>query len=213
MIARMPWIDGSIGVKFNTIEGRPVPPIISKMLQTELTLPEFLALPESKPALEYIDGRVIQKHLPKTRHARLQGKFIEKINRVTETEKIAYAFPELRCTFAGRSIVPDIAVLLWQNIPFDENGEPLDNILTPPDWSIEILSPDQSSNRVAGNILHCIKHGGQLGWLLDVEDRSILVFLPDRPLEYRYDRDNLEILAGIPLELTVEEVFSWLKMQ
>ncbi|MCA2621975.1 MULTISPECIES: Uma2 family endonuclease [unclassified Microcystis] len=183
------------------------------MLQSLLTLPEFLALPESKPALEYIDGRIVQKAMPKTRHARLQSKLIEKINRITETEKIAYAFPELRCTFAGRSIVPDIAVLLWQNIPFDTNGEPLDNILIPPDWTIEILSPEQSSNRVTGNILYCLKHGCKLGWLLDAEDRSILIFLPDRPPELRQGLDRLEILPDIDLELTVEAVFSWLKMQ
>ena len=38
-----------------------------------------------------------------------------------------------------------------------------------PDWTIEILSPEQSSTRVVSNILHCIDHGCQLGWLIDPE--------------------------------------------
>ena len=81
-----------------------------------LTLESFLALPETKPGSEYIHGQVFQKPMPKTRHSRLQGKLTEAINRVAEDKQIAYAFPELRCTFGGRSLIPDIAVFLWQNI-------------------------------------------------------------------------------------------------
>ena len=77
-----------------------------------LTLEEFLKLPETKPTSEYIEGEIIQKPLPKIKHSRLQLRACNEINQVTETPKIAYAFPELRCTFGGRSIVPDIAVLL-----------------------------------------------------------------------------------------------------
>ena len=105
-----------------------------------LTLEKFLNLPETKPASEYIDGEIIQKPMPKTRHSRLQGKLIDAINEVTEARQIAYAFPELRCTFGGRSIIPDVAVFRWQYIGLDENGEPLDDVLVAPNWTIEILS-------------------------------------------------------------------------
>ena len=73
-----------------------------------LTLEEFLKLPETKPASLYIDGEIILKPMPKTRHSRLQAKLIDGINEVTEKRQIAYAFPELRCTFGGRSIVPGV---------------------------------------------------------------------------------------------------------
>ncbi|MCC5639106.1 Uma2 family endonuclease [Nostoc sp. CHAB 5844] len=179
---------------------------------SSITLEEFLALPETKPASEYIDGEIIQKPMPKTRHSRLQSKLIGTVNEVTEESRVAYAFPELRCTFGGRSIVPDIAVLRWEHIEFDENGEPVDDILVAPDWTIEILSPDQSSNRVTGNILHCLKYGCQLGWLIDPSDRSILVFQPKQQPELLQGKDNLIVLDGIELKFTVEQVFNWLKM-
>lgn len=177
-----------------------------------LALEEFLKLPETKPASEYIDGQIIQKPMPKARHSRLQGKLIDVINGVTEAQQIAYAFPELRCTFGGRSIVPDIAVLRWQEIEFDDNGEPLDDVLIAPSWTIEILSPDQSSNRVTGNILHCLKHGCQLGWLIDPDDRSVIVFHPQKQPEFCHKGDKLIVLEAVELELTVEQVFGWLKM-
>lgn len=45
-----------------------------------ITLEEFLQLPETKPAREYINGEIIQKPMPKGRHSRLQGKLCAAIN-------------------------------------------------------------------------------------------------------------------------------------
>lgn len=178
-----------------------------------IALEEFLKLPETKPASEYIEGEIVQKPMPKTRHSRLQGRLIRAINELVEESKLAYAFPELRCTFGGRSIVPDIAVLLWEQIEFDDDGEPVDDVRIAPSWTIEILSPEQSSNRVTGNILHCIRHGCQLGWLLDPDDRSILVFLPKQSPELCIGSDRVPVPDRIPLNLTAELVFGWLKME
>lgn len=177
-----------------------------------LTLAEFLTIPETKPASEYISGKIVQKPMPKARHSRLQSKLTQVINDVSEVAKLAYAFPELRCTFGGRSIVPDVAILRWKNIPFNQQGEPQDDVLIAPDWTIEILSPDQSPNQVTGNILHCLHHGCQLGWLLDPNDRSVLMFQPKQQPELRYGSDNLLVLDSINLVLTVDQVFDWLKM-
>ncbi|GAB4470384.1 MAG: Uma2 family endonuclease [Elainellaceae cyanobacterium] len=176
------------------------------------TLEAFLQLPETKPASEYIDGQVVQKPMPKARHSRLQGKLIDAINGVAEASRVAYAFPELRCTFGDRSIVPDISVLRWQNIRLDAAGEPLDNVVIAADWVIKILSPGQSPNRVPGNILHCLNHGGRLGWLVDPGDRSVMVFQPQQQPEiFRQDKALL-VLEGIALVVTATQLFSWLKM-
>jgi Uma2 family endonuclease len=178
-----------------------------------ITLEEFLELPETKPANEYIDGEIIQKPMPKGKHSRLQLRLCNSINDVAEGQKTAYAFPELRCSFGTRSIVPDIAVFEWSRIPFDAGGEAPDDFLLHPDWTIEILSPEQSSNRVIGNILYCIQYGCRLGWLLDPDDRSLLVFLPQQQPELCQGDDRLPVLAGIDLELTAGQVFNWLRME
>lgn len=198
-------------------------------LSRSVSLAEFLKLPETKPAREYINGEIIQKPMPKGRHSRLQGKLCTVINEIVEAPKIAYAscsiastrgtratafraFPELRCTFGGRSIVPDVTVFLWEHIAFSEAGEVPDDFKKYPDWTIEILSPEQKPNKVIGNILHCLSHGCQLGWFIDPDDSSILVFLPERQPLLLQGSDRLPTLDAIELELTVERVFSWLKM-
>ncbi|NEQ26074.1 MAG: Uma2 family endonuclease [Microcoleus sp. SIO2G3] len=177
-----------------------------------ITLEEFLKLPETKPASEYIDGQIIQKPMPKGRHSSLQSELCTNVNQTAKIQKIAYAFPELRCTFGGRSIVPDVAVFQWQRIPFDARGQVLDDFTLPPDWTIEILSPEQKPNKVIGNILHCLSHGCRLGWFIDPDDCSVLVFLPGQQPELMQGSDRLPVLEEIHLELIVEQVFEWLLM-
>ncbi|WP_375466651.1 hypothetical protein [Nostoc sp.] len=57
------------------------------------------------------------------------------------------------------------------------------------------------------------KHDCRLGWLIDPTDRSILIFRPGQQPELLQKSDRLEVLEEIDLELTVEQVFSWLKME
>lgn len=83
-----------------------------------LTLEEFLRLPETKPASEYIDGQIIQKPMCGGEHSVIQGELATTVNAATKPPKQARAFLELRCTFGGRSIVPDIfCVPLESNSP------------------------------------------------------------------------------------------------
>ena len=44
----------------------------------KLTLEEFLALPEEKPALEFVAGAVRQKVSPETQHSLLQKRLLRK---------------------------------------------------------------------------------------------------------------------------------------
>ncbi|HEY9738084.1 MAG TPA: Uma2 family endonuclease [Trichocoleus sp.] len=176
-----------------------------------LTLAEFLTLPETKPASEFVNGRIEQKPMPQGKHSRLQLKFCEAVNAAAEEAGLAMAFPELRCTFGGRSIVPDASVFLWERIPFDPNGEVENAFALCPDWTVEILSPEQKATKVIRNILHCLKYGARLGWLIDPDERIILVFQPGQlPIEFT-GNEVLPTLATVDLALTVDDVFSWLR--
>ncbi|MGB0562502.1 MAG: Uma2 family endonuclease [Spirulinaceae cyanobacterium] len=156
------------------------------MLQTPvklLSLEAFLNVPETKPASEYVDGQIIQKPMPQGKHSRLQLDFATVINSVVRPEKIACAFPELRCTFDGLSIVPDIVVLAWSRIPTDNDGEIANVFPLAPDWTIEILSPGQRPTRVTKNILRCLRNGTEMGWLIDPEDRAVFVYQAGQEVE------------------------------
>lgn len=184
---------------------------LAKSQPQRMTLDAFLKLSwiEDSPAWEYIDGRGIQKPMGGGKHSTLQKCLVAAIDQASTHYE---AFPELRCTFGGRSVVPDIVIVANDQIPLDENGDIAGGgIQCAPPWVIEILSPDQSQTRVTGNILHCLNHGTRLAWLLDPTERSILIFQPDRLPDLLVEDDQLTALAGINLELTINQVFSWLR--
>jgi Uma2 family endonuclease len=185
------------------------------MVQTPskfITLDEFLKLPETKPASEYIEGKIIQKPMPQGKHSAIQGEFVPVINSVVKPQRIARAFPELRCTFGGRSTVPDITVFIWSRIPRDENGEIANTFPIAPDWTIEILSPDQSQTKVTKNILHCLKHGSKMGWLIDPDEQTVFVYRPQQETEVFDEPDALIPVPSFAseLQLTIQDLFSWL---
>ncbi len=177
-----------------------------------IPLHEFLTWPETKPASEYINGHIIQKPMPQGKHSTIQTEFSAAINRVLKPRQVARAFSELRCTFGDRSIVPDISVFTWLRIPRDQRGEVANTFLIAPDWTIEILSPDQSPTRVTKNILHCLNHGTQMGWLIDPDEQTVFVYRPKQQPEVF---DALEQPLPVPsfasdVVLDVSSVFSWL---
>ena len=177
-----------------------------------ITLQEFLELPETKPASEYIDGKIIQKPMPQGEHSTIQGELIIALNGALKPEKIARAFPELRCIFGGRSIVPDVTVFTWDRIPRQDNGRIANAFNIAPDWTIEILSPNQSYIRVMKNILHCLDNGTELGWLIDPQEQSVLVYFhAQQPLFFEAATDILPVpdFAKV-FGLTLGELFGWL---
>lgn len=185
------------------------------MVQTPtlpLTLLEFLKLPETEPASEYIDNQIIQKPIPQGEHSVIQGEMVTTINAVVKPQKIARAFPELRCTFGGRSIVPDVAVFTWARIPRQENGGVANIFQTSPDWMIEILSPEQSATKVTKKILRCLNYETPMGWLIDPDEQTIFVYQSRQQPEVF---DEWEQQLRVPnfaseLRLTVGDVFGWL---
>lgn len=187
---------------------------ISTIQEKQLTLAEFLQQDyiDESPAYEYINNQIVRKPMPQGKHSQIQYKICQFINQLSEKEKIAYALPELRCNFSERSIVPDIAVFYWQRIPLDDQEEIANQFNSYPDWTIEILSPNQKSTKVIENILFCLEQGTQIGWLIDTEEKMIMIFESDKPLKiYRKD-EILLTLKNLNLELTPNQIFSWLKL-
>jgi Uma2 family endonuclease len=176
------------------------------------TLDDFLQLPETKPASEYIAGQIIQKPMPQGEHSSIQTELASAINTVLRQATTARAFTELRCTFGGRSIVPDISVFTWARIPRQADGTVANDFSIAPDWTIEILSPEQSQTRVTKKILNCLQYETQMGWLIDPAEQSVFVYLPDKAVTF-YDEPESQLPVpefAAALHLTVQDLLHWL---
>lgn len=185
------------------------------MVQTPtrtLTLEDFLQQPETKPASEYIDGQIIQKPMPKAEHSVIQGDLLTAINSAIKGNQIGRAFPELRCTFDNRSIVPDITVLPWSAIPRREDGKVTGDLFAAPNWMIEILSPRQSQMKVFKKIAYALANGTQLAWLIDPAEECVVGYTTDlRSILYEAPDAQLPVPEfAADFQLTVGELVAWL---
>jgi Uma2 family endonuclease len=65
--------------------------------------------------------------------------------------------------------------------------------------------------RVIDNLLFCLNHGTELGWLIAPEDYSVMVFLPgQQPAVFRGD-EGLPMLSVFgSWALTPTMIFEWL---
>ncbi|KPQ32920.1 MAG: putative protein conserved in cyanobacteria [Phormidium sp. OSCR] len=175
------------------------------------SLAEFLELPETEPACEYIDGRIYQKVMPQGKHSKLQIELASAINAQGKPSQLAYAFTELRVTIGGRSLVPDISVFNGSRIPVDERGEVENQIKISPDWLIEILSPGQSQTRVMDDIIFCLNQGTELGWFVDPQERLIMVFRGDRLPSVKAESEIVPVLSCFTgWDISVNQVFDLL---
>lgn len=179
---------------------------------SRMSLSEFLDLPDTKPASEFIDGQIVQKPMPQGEHSTIQTDLSAAINQAAKATKIARAYTELRCLCGEDATVPDVTVFYWDRIPLAATGRVANRFEISPDWSIEILSPGQSQTLVMTKILNCLANGTKLGWLIDPSESAILVISPDRRVDILTGDSQLPVLEGIELVLTPAEIFNWLKL-
>ena len=124
------------------------------------------------------------------------------------------AFPELRCTFAGRSLVPEVVFLLADHIDVDSEGELVNETFRPPDIHIEIASPDQPAKRNRERLQFSTANGCPLGWFIDPERRIIEVFRAAGNRTRLADDGALEGEPVLPgYRVSVATVFGWLKLR
>lgn len=117
-----------------------------------LDVETFLRLPEIKPALEFLQGRIIQKVSPTLPHSVIQSMLWQRIFEHTRLHRSARPFTELRCTFGGESMVFDVAVFARGRLPKDQHGKYAETLLLAPDLAVEVLLPGQTVKQLAAKL-------------------------------------------------------------
>jgi len=176
-----------------------------------LTLDEFLALPEEKPALEYLDGVVTQKVSPRMRHGRIQWIFCQAVNDYGEPLRLAMAVAEIRATFYGPrwSPVPDVGVYRWERIPRRPDGELDDDANVPWDIAVEIVSPEQSRAEQEAKCRRYIANGIEIALMIDPARKDAVRFGADGSRVELRGEDRIDLDAVLPgFVLTPGQVFA-----
>ncbi|MCC7369707.1 MAG: Uma2 family endonuclease [Chloroflexi bacterium] len=170
-----------------------------------MSLQEFLALPEEKPALEFQDGVVTQKMAAKPVHGSIQSFLLRTIDQFARPRRLGIVFAETRFAHDNWSPVPDVAFYRRESLTV--RRAPRD-FTAAPDLAIEILSPGQTVNDLLQKSLDYLARGTLVAVVVSPPDETVLVVRQGETLAVlRGDRRiNLDdVLPG--LQLTVEQLF------
>lgn len=178
-----------------------------------MTLKEFLALPEEKPALEYIDGVVRQKVAAKPVHASIAFFLAKVLDDFARRRRLGVVLPDARFVVPNWSPVPD--VLFYRKERLRTRQAPPD-FMEPPDLAIEVMSPGQTLSSQMQKCLDLLQQGTARALLINHEEEAVFAFRPDQPLKVLRGDDRIDLDDLLPgFELTVRELFeavnwSWL---
>ncbi|MBI2764498.1 MAG: Uma2 family endonuclease [Chloroflexi bacterium] len=151
----------------------PPPPERSRYHGKRMSLAEYLALPPEKPALEYWNGRVVQKAVPRRKHWTLQGWIAEKLGPFARANG-GRSGTEAHIWFE----TPRIPGFLVPDAVYYAPGKPQgdDDRSLPPTLAVEVRSKDETMAAQRQKCRDMRENGVDVCWLIDPETRTAEVF-------------------------------------
>ena len=183
-------------------------------LNQQLTLEEFFNLPPGEGDITYelVDGKAIPKMSPKFFHAKLSFILCNLIKNCCEEKGEVWAEWSITLIRNGRNWVPtpDLLYVSYERLP--ENWNENEACPVPPELAIEIISPGQTFGQIMRKVENYLNAGVLRVWVIDIEDRSIIVFYPDAALKIYRGEELITDSLFAGLEFTVEAVFQKAKI-
>jgi Uma2 family endonuclease len=159
----------------------------------------YLALPEEKPYLEYVDGVVLQKPAAGADHRRLVQFVCFELGLHIRAVGAGQAGPEQRSHLHANYRLPDVSY--WAPGVSDDD----DSV---PTVAMEVRSPDQSVAELRGKCHAYIASGVREAWLIDPRSQTLEVFDADRNGESLASTELLTS-ANLPgFELKLADLFA-----
>ena len=139
----------------------------------KLSVQQYLAMPEEPPYSEYVFGGVVQKMAPQRKHVSLVdelsyflGGYRRRVGGFSGAEQRVQFETERGPEFR----LPDYAY--WSPAKPQGAGQ----TLLPPTLAIEVRSPGETMDSQREKCHYYLRHGVDLAWLIDPEQRSVEVF-------------------------------------
>jgi Uma2 family endonuclease len=175
--------------------------------QSQLTLEEFLALPDNDVARELIEGQAVPKMSPKFFHSSVQKALLLLLDPWSEGR--GRIEPEWAVTLKrqGKDWVPapDLLYISYDRLPADWMRD--EACPTPCELAIEIISPGQTFGELTAKATDYLAAGVLRVWIVDTQARSITVFYPDAPPQTCTGTMSLADPILPELQLTPEQIF------
>ncbi|MGD1701935.1 Uma2 family endonuclease [Dapis sp. BLCC M229] len=177
------------------------------IVETQLNLEQFLALPEGDITYELIEGKVQSKMSPKRFHYRLKGTLYLLLTNWSKSKGEVEIEWGVTLQINGKDWVslPDLLYISYEKLPVERFEDELCPF--PPELTIEIISPGQSFGDLSEKATDYLNAGVLRVWIVDSQAKSITIFYPDAPPQTKRGQESLKDEVLPELEITVEQVF------
>ncbi|WP_392481514.1 Uma2 family endonuclease [Nostoc sp. C110] len=181
-------------------------------LKTQLTLEEFLALPEGDITYEFIDGEAVPKFpndemAPKFFHSYITGALFILLSAWAQGKGrvvIEWAI-KLRRNQQDWVPVPDLTYVSYNRLSADWLQDEACPVA--PELVIEIISPGQTFGDMTEKATDYLKAKVQRVWIIDSRAKTITIFYPDILPQTKRDTESLEDSLFEGLQITPQEIF------
>jgi Uma2 family endonuclease len=170
-----------------------------------------IILPETKPALEWVNGRALQKVSPKRKHALAQIQFAAALNAWARRSGAGMVGTEWRFKILPpgeerRPLVPDVAFLSYARMPYDIQLY-TDEPEIAPDAVVEVQSATDSQADILEKVRVYLAAGTTVVFLVDTEQRIVTVC--DRSARRVVEESATLTHTAMPgFELAIIELFT-----
>jgi Uma2 family endonuclease len=176
-------------------------------IKSQLTLLEFLALPEGDITYELVNGEAKPKILPKRYHSRLTCAIISLL--IPWAKNRGEVGIEWAVTLKRQGKdwvpVPDLLYVSYSRLNSDViEDEPCP---IPPDLAIEIISPDQTFGAMSAKATDYLEAGVMRVWVVDPKVKTVTIFYPDAPPQTKTGEDSLADSLFPELQITPAQIF------
>ena len=165
-----------------------------------------------KPAIEWIDGKPLQKAMPIDIHAFVQSAFLRALYAWVKIATggrgrvgVEWRFNVAPNDFKTVSVVPDVAYLAtYFDLPKADRRYPS----VPPDIVVEVRSPDDRDADVVAKRTFYLWWGVKLVIVVDPERRTVETQEAGEALASLSERDTLTSKTFPTLAISLEEIFA-----
>jgi Uma2 family endonuclease len=164
-----------------------------------------------KPAIEWIDGKAVQKLMPTDWHAFLQLAFAEHLKAWVKAQGMTgkvgteWRFIISPNSYDTESLVPDVAYLSHY-FELQKGDRKYPNI--PPDIAVEILSPEDRATAVAKRRRFYLWWGVKLVMIVDPETRTVEAHEGEAGFKTFTEFDVLTSQSFPTLSVSLSEIFA-----
>jgi Uma2 family endonuclease len=138
-----------------------------------------IILPDTKPAQEWVNNRVLHKVTPRRRHALAQGEFMAALRTWSRERRNGMAGTEWHFQVRppgeiSRTLVPDVAYLSYDRMPKVEM-EVTEIPRVSPDAVVEVKSPEDTRRDIDEKIRVYLAAGTAVVFLVDPETKVVTI--------------------------------------